>query len=219
MGEPTTLIFILALTILVIPWTLLISRIVGKAGFSKWWALVHLVPLVNIIFLWIFAFKDWPINYFANSNAHFVDKNSKGLTGWQRINIVITLIYCTFITLYGIKEYVDSPNLISEVTEVRNFTAYTETTAQERIDIKNNIYNNCLKDAENSPDNLNFCSLFDPLRNNTFIEPNFVKSPQYSFFILVSFILPLTFWLLAYFGFFVVRWIVRWVMEGFSKNA
>jgi len=36
-------------------------RIVGKAGYSGALSLLVLVPLVNIILLWVFAFSKWPI--------------------------------------------------------------------------------------------------------------------------------------------------------------
>ncbi len=35
-------------------------KIVTKAGFNGAWALLALVPLVNIIALWVFAFTRWP---------------------------------------------------------------------------------------------------------------------------------------------------------------
>jgi hypothetical protein len=35
-------------------------RIVTKAGFSGWWVLLYLVPLLNIVMLWVFAFSRWP---------------------------------------------------------------------------------------------------------------------------------------------------------------
>jgi len=35
-------------------------RILRKAGYSPWWVLVGFVPLVNIVFLVIFAFAEWP---------------------------------------------------------------------------------------------------------------------------------------------------------------
>jgi hypothetical protein len=46
------LILCMALCIWVIP----AVKIVQKAGYSGWWV----VPLVNIIMLWVFAFADWP---------------------------------------------------------------------------------------------------------------------------------------------------------------
>ena len=35
-------------------------RIVRKAGYSGSWSLLALVPLVNVILLWVFAFVQWP---------------------------------------------------------------------------------------------------------------------------------------------------------------
>ena len=31
-----------------------------KAGWRSWWCLLWYVPLVNVIFLWVFAFAKWP---------------------------------------------------------------------------------------------------------------------------------------------------------------
>ena len=36
------------------------SRAVAKAGFSSWWAVLALVPIVNVIMLWVFAYAKWP---------------------------------------------------------------------------------------------------------------------------------------------------------------
>jgi hypothetical protein len=46
--------------VLVIIFLWLASRILAKAGFSGLWCLILLVPLVNIIMVWVFAFKSWP---------------------------------------------------------------------------------------------------------------------------------------------------------------
>lgn len=35
-------------------------RIIEKAGFDGRWTLILLVPAVNIIMIWIFAFSRWP---------------------------------------------------------------------------------------------------------------------------------------------------------------
>jgi len=35
-------------------------RILHKAGYSGWWSLLTLIPIVNIIVIWIFAFSSWP---------------------------------------------------------------------------------------------------------------------------------------------------------------
>jgi hypothetical protein len=37
-----------------------VMKILNKAGFSRVWVLLAFVPLLNIIFLWIFAFVRWP---------------------------------------------------------------------------------------------------------------------------------------------------------------
>ena len=55
------IIIILIMLGLSVAWTLLLARIVGKAGFNKWWSVISLVPLLNIIFVWVFAFKKWPV--------------------------------------------------------------------------------------------------------------------------------------------------------------
>jgi len=53
---PVIAIF-LALLLTVLPW----YKIFSKAGYSGWYSLVMLVPLLNIIALFIFAFSEWPI--------------------------------------------------------------------------------------------------------------------------------------------------------------
>jgi uncharacterized membrane protein YhaH (DUF805 family) len=35
-------------------------RIVRRAGFSGWWVLITLVPVVNLLAFWYFAFGEWP---------------------------------------------------------------------------------------------------------------------------------------------------------------
>lgn len=35
-------------------------KILSKAGLDGWWTLALLVPVVNIIMIWIFAFCHWP---------------------------------------------------------------------------------------------------------------------------------------------------------------
>jgi ATP/ADP translocase len=36
------------------------SKILRRAGWNGWLALLWAVPLVNIIMLWVFAFGEWP---------------------------------------------------------------------------------------------------------------------------------------------------------------
>jgi uncharacterized membrane protein YhaH (DUF805 family) len=44
-------------------------RIISKAGYSGAWALLSLIPFVNIIALWIFAFARWPNESRAPANG------------------------------------------------------------------------------------------------------------------------------------------------------
>ncbi len=36
-------------------------KIISKAGYSGWFVLLGLVPLVNIVMFFVFAFSDWPV--------------------------------------------------------------------------------------------------------------------------------------------------------------
>jgi hypothetical protein len=50
------LIFLALMFLYIFPAT----RIVQKAGYSGWWAVLLMVPFVNIAMLWVFAFAPWP---------------------------------------------------------------------------------------------------------------------------------------------------------------
>jgi hypothetical protein len=39
---------------------LVFGAIAKRAGFSRWWGLLMLVPVVNLAAIWIFAFVKWP---------------------------------------------------------------------------------------------------------------------------------------------------------------
>ena len=36
------------------------GRILKKAGYSRWWALLLFVPIINLVAIWVFAFAKWP---------------------------------------------------------------------------------------------------------------------------------------------------------------
>jgi uncharacterized membrane protein YhaH (DUF805 family) len=47
--------------ILTVALTLWMSvRILRRAGYSGWWSLLAVVPLLNIAMIWVFSFSDWP---------------------------------------------------------------------------------------------------------------------------------------------------------------
>lgn len=35
-------------------------RILRRAGYSGWWSLLAVVPLLNIAMIWVFSMSDWP---------------------------------------------------------------------------------------------------------------------------------------------------------------
>ena len=55
---------IIIIFIFIIP-LLVFGPVAKKAGFSRWWALLLAIPLVNVVVVWVFAFIKWP----AQSNA------------------------------------------------------------------------------------------------------------------------------------------------------
>lgn len=51
-------VLIIALIIWLPLWVF--ARIIRKAGYSGWWALIILVPFLSIVMVWVFAFSKWP---------------------------------------------------------------------------------------------------------------------------------------------------------------
>jgi hypothetical protein len=51
-------IFILLLIGAGILWP--VAKILQKASYSRWWCLIWVVPILNIVALWIFATAKWP---------------------------------------------------------------------------------------------------------------------------------------------------------------
>ncbi|WP_240615767.1 hypothetical protein [Nakamurella deserti] len=37
------------------------TNVIARAGYSRVWILIMLVPIANIVFLLIFCFKEWPV--------------------------------------------------------------------------------------------------------------------------------------------------------------
>jgi len=37
-----------------------LARILKRLGVSGWWSLIAIVPLANLIALWVFAYARWP---------------------------------------------------------------------------------------------------------------------------------------------------------------
>jgi uncharacterized membrane protein YhaH (DUF805 family) len=57
----------LALIMALVPLTLVVVILVGiwrgvrRAGYSGAWSLLLLIPFVNVIMIWVFAFATWPV--------------------------------------------------------------------------------------------------------------------------------------------------------------
>jgi uncharacterized membrane protein YhaH (DUF805 family) len=51
------LLVLIYLAVVLIP----TAKILKKAGFSGWWALLAVVPLANLIGLWVFAITPWKV--------------------------------------------------------------------------------------------------------------------------------------------------------------
>ena len=50
---------VLLIVVMVLPvWFFALAA--KKAGYAPWWALLGLVPVLNIIALYLFAYKAWP---------------------------------------------------------------------------------------------------------------------------------------------------------------
>ena len=58
-GMPELLIVLLVGIVLALAALIPYWKIFGKAGFSPWLALLMIVPVANIIVLWILAFSRW----------------------------------------------------------------------------------------------------------------------------------------------------------------
>jgi hypothetical protein len=55
------LIALVVLVLMVWAFVAVFGRILNRAGYSRWWLLTIVVPLLNLIMLWVFAFASWPV--------------------------------------------------------------------------------------------------------------------------------------------------------------
>lgn len=56
----TISIWHIALILLAVSTLIPAAKILRRAGFSPWWAVLYLLPVVSWVALWIFAFARWP---------------------------------------------------------------------------------------------------------------------------------------------------------------
>ena len=55
------LMVLVVLVLVVWAFIAVFGRILNRAGYSRWWLLTVVVPLLNLIMLWVFAFVSWPV--------------------------------------------------------------------------------------------------------------------------------------------------------------
>ena len=54
------LVALVVFGLLVWAFIVVFGRILNRAGYSRWWLLTLVVPLLNLIMIWVFAFAGWP---------------------------------------------------------------------------------------------------------------------------------------------------------------
>jgi hypothetical protein len=73
------IIYLFFLVIAIVAWV----KIISKAGYSGWWVLIGIVPLVGAIMFLVFAFSKWPIQQRLEA-ATMSNRQPPGPDGWSR---------------------------------------------------------------------------------------------------------------------------------------
>jgi hypothetical protein len=60
-NDPNFVVVLIILAFYFVIFGVPIMQILKRTGFSRAWVLVMFIPIVALIFLWIFAFKRWPV--------------------------------------------------------------------------------------------------------------------------------------------------------------
>lgn len=55
-----TLLYFAAVIAVLVAVVMLTLRILQKAGYSAWWCIPSLVPGLNLVLIWVFAYVRWP---------------------------------------------------------------------------------------------------------------------------------------------------------------
>jgi hypothetical protein len=76
------IIYLFFLVIAIVAWV----KIISKAGYSGWWVLIGIVPLVGAIMFLVFAFSKWPIQQRleAATMSNRQPMGPDGPYGWSR---------------------------------------------------------------------------------------------------------------------------------------
>jgi hypothetical protein len=54
------IVVLLYLTVLYVVIGIPAARILGRVGMNRWWSVLAVIPLANLVGLWVFAFSRWP---------------------------------------------------------------------------------------------------------------------------------------------------------------
>jgi hypothetical protein len=57
---PIHILVVLCIFAIAVAFLIPIYKIISRTGHSGWWCLIAFVPLLNWIFVWVFAFSCWP---------------------------------------------------------------------------------------------------------------------------------------------------------------
>ena len=64
MGSMSVLHWLVVLFIYLIIYMIIgfpVAHILRRMGYSRWWSVLSIVPVANLLGLWLLAFIDWPI--------------------------------------------------------------------------------------------------------------------------------------------------------------
>jgi uncharacterized membrane protein YhaH (DUF805 family) len=50
------IVILISLFLVVFP----IAKILQRTGYSGWWSIAFVIPIVGFVALWLFAYADWP---------------------------------------------------------------------------------------------------------------------------------------------------------------
>jgi hypothetical protein len=57
---PDLLLDLLVVAFAYIVFGIPVAHILGRVGINRWWSILTIIPIANLIGLWIFAYSDWP---------------------------------------------------------------------------------------------------------------------------------------------------------------
>lgn len=68
-------ILVIVLTCLLVIWPT--RRIARRMGYSVWWSIVMLIPVVDLILIWIVGFNPWPAEKTSRADTTNRDGNEQ----------------------------------------------------------------------------------------------------------------------------------------------